>query len=221
MKKNKKVLTAVLVTLLSVGALSAVAMITNAETGWVNDLMRNDETTSGASMYVLGQSLEACTFEEEKVIKSDLTPAEENQMVFPFEKVEYKFTTYASDDEVGSITLDESTGVAICSYVEEVTITYTLADDYEDFNLGTIMLMQFGFTDSDDEEKLEYELRVDGKRFSSIDYSLNPIFYSEVNPVCGDLEIIIKNPYANAEDVEAHQFTLGALIINPTDMAEV
>jgi len=45
------------------------------------------------------------------------------------------------------------------------------------------------------------------------------LFLSEINPECGEVEIVIKNPHAKDKDVEAHAFTLGTIVFNPLDVS--
>lgn len=210
-RNNKKILSAVLITLVAVGGLSAIAMISNAETGWINDLARNDEKTSGLYSYSLVSGITATTSDEAE-FDQEIEISDTNS---PFEKLEVKYTSYADEDNEASVSVGTS---VTCEYVEEVTLTFTLAEDVE-YNIGTIALNGFGLADTDDEEALDIEVRVDGARFTCVDYSENMLFLSEINPECGEVEIVIKNPHAKDKKVEAHAFTLGTIVFNPLDVS--
>lgn len=211
MKKNKKVVKAVCITLLAVAGLSAVAMISNQETGWANDLFKQDVKTSGLYHFETNTLISDMT-SDKSTFKQEVELSGENT---PFEKVTIDYKTYGGEDDVASVKVNED--VVEFSYIEEVTLTYTLAEDVE-YNIGLIGLSFADFVDSEDEAKLDIEVRVDGYRFTCIDYSDVLLYLSEINPKCGDVEITIKNPYAKEKEVEAHTFALGSIEFNLLDV---
>ena len=209
-KKNKKALSVVLITLAVVGGLSAITIVSNNETGWLDGLVRNEEKTDGLFTHKLGSVITAVT-ETDEAFKQEIEFNDESN---PFENLLVEYKSYAEEDEEASVRVNGE--VVTCDFIEEVKLTYTLEKDV-DFNIGTISLNGFGFADLDDEEELFIEVRVDGVRFTEVDYSENRLYLADINPECGEVEIIIKNPYAKEKKVEAHSFTLGTIVFNTLD----
>lgn len=209
-KKNKKVLKAVLITLVAVGGLSAVTLISNNETGWLDNLVRNDEKTGGSFNYALVSGITAVS-ESDETFKQEIEFTDESN---PFEKLLVEYKSYADEDNEASVTIAD--GLVSCEYIEEVKLTFTLGEDV-DYNIGTIALYKFGFADTEDEEELDIEVRVDGVRFTAVDYSENQLYLADINPECGEVEILIRNPHAKDDKVEANAFTMGAIYFNTLD----
>ena len=206
-RMNKKLALKVGIGVLAFVSVSLTLGLINAETGFINKMVGQDHDSNGNYSVALGTTL--VSKDSTKDYTQEVELVGENS---PFEKMELSVKVYG-EDETSRLNVTED--VVTASYVEEIEMTFTLAEDVE-YYIGTIGLMNFGFVDTDDEEELDIKVKVGRTTYECISYSETIMFLNEVT-ISDDVVITITNPYADDEKVEAHEFTLGTIIFNALD----
>lgn len=207
-KMNKKLGLKVGIGVLAFVSVSLTLGLINAETGFINKLVGQDHDTNGRFEISLPTTLVS------KDATKDFTQeVEVSDVNSPFEKYEVNVKVYCDEDSTARLNVAE--GVATASYVEEVEVVLTLAEDVE-YYMGSFAFDGFGFVDSEDEEELEIKVKVGKTTYECVSYSETIMFLNEVT-ISDDVVITITNPYADDEKVEAHEFTIGTITINNLD----
>ena len=207
-KKNKKLGLKIGIAVLAFVSVSLTLGLINAETGMFTKMFAEEHDTNGRFEISLPTTL--VSKDATKDFTQEVEVSDENS---PFEKYEVNVKVYNDEDTTARLNVAE--GVATASYVEEVEIVLTLADDVE-YYMGTFAFDGFGFADSDAEEELEISVKVGKTTYDCVSYSETIMFLNDV-PVSDDVVITINNPYASEEKIEAHEFTIGTILINNLD----
>ena len=206
-KKTQKALIVGLVGI-SLVCLGTTAALFNAKTGAIDRVFTEETETSGSYSVEVFNLVEA-TSTKDATFKS---VAKIEDVGSPFKEAKIEFKSYGDEDHPATVVVGETN---TCSYIEEMKITLTLADNV-DFYIGSVSVYGFAYTNTDESCELETSVKVGNHGFELYDNHSIDIFMNK-NVYSGDVVITIKNPVSNEKKLVPGTFTIGEIAFNYLD----
>ena len=206
-KKTQKALIVGLVGI-SLVALGTTAALVNAKTGAIDRVFTEETETSGSYSLEVFNLVEA-TSTKDATFKS---VAKIDDVGSPFKEAKIEYKSFGDEDHLATVVVGET---STCSYVEEMKITLTLADNV-DFYIGSVVINGFAYTNADESCELETSVKVGNQYYDLYDNHSQDIYMNK-NVYSGEVVITIKNPVANEKKLVPGTFTIGEIVFNYLD----